>query len=149
MENYITYKELLIIAGVLLILYVIIKFIRLHWVEFMEMLNREIEIYELDQLADQHSSVEKEDDFLKTLEKLINDLRFNILVKAGKTATKKQLLEAFSEKVANHDGLHHPAFRCALNNYLILYSENICGVKIEEEELETLWKGLPRKTNTL
>lgn len=148
MDNYITYKDLLLIAGVLLIIYVIIKFIRLHWVEFMEMLNREMEVYESDLLDDQHASVDKEDDFLKTLEKLINDIRFNILVKAGKTATKEQLLDAFSEKVANYDGLHHPAFRYALNNYIIQHTENICGVKIEEGELETLWKGLPRKTKT-
>ncbi|OJV52482.1 MAG: hypothetical protein BGO31_07480 [Bacteroidetes bacterium 43-16] len=149
MNNYVTYKDLLLIAGVIFILYVIIKFIRLHWVEFMEMLNREMEVYELDLLADQHVPVDKKDDFLIALEKLINDLRYNILVKVGKTATKEQLLEAISEKVANYDGLHHPAFRYALNNYIIHHTQNICGVKIEEEELEALWKGLPRKTKTL
>ncbi|GEM63901.1 hypothetical protein SF1_18830 [Sphingobacterium faecium NBRC 15299] len=149
MDNYITYTELMLITGGLLILYIILKFIRGHWFEFMEMLNQEVEVYELDLLADQHAAVAKDGNFLKALEKLINDLRFNILVKAGKTATKEQLMEAFSEKVANYDGLHHPAFRYALNNYIIQYTEKICGVKIEEEELENLWNDLPRKTKTL
>lgn len=139
MDNYITYRELLLIAGILILLYFIIKFIRVHWLDFLERLNRKVELYESDLLADEQS----EQDFLQTLEKLINDLRYNILVKAGKTATKAQLLEAIAEKVANYDGLHHPAFRYALNNYIIHHTQNICGVKIEEEELEALWVDLP------
>lgn len=149
MDNYITYKELLLIIGVLIILYAIFKFIRVYWLEFLERLNRRIEVYESDLL----DNPQHQDDFLPSLEKLINDIRFHILVKAGKTVTKEQLLEAIAEKVAaqaaNYDGLHHPAFRYALNNYIIHHTENICGVKIEEVELEALWEGLPRKTKTL
>ena len=149
MDNHITYQELLLITGGLLILYIILKFIRGHWLEFMEMLNHQVEVYELDLLADQHASIAQDADFLKALEKLIDDLRLNILVKAGKTATKEQLMEAISEKVASYDGLHHPAFRYALNDNLIPYTEKICGLKIEEEELENLWNDLLRKTKTL
>lgn len=143
MDNYITYKEFLLIAGILIILYGTIKFIRIYWCEFLERLNGKVEVYESDLLADQ----QKEEFFLSTLEKLINDVRYNILVKAGKTATKEQLLQAIAEQVANYDGLHHPAFRYALHYYIIQHTENICGVKIEEEELEALWAHLPRKTN--
>ncbi|MBL7706805.1 MAG: hypothetical protein JNM21_14760 [Taibaiella sp.] len=149
MDNYITYKDLLLIAGVLIILYALFKFIRVYWLEFLERLNRKVEVYESELFAQPQT----EDDFLPALEKLINDIRFHILVKAGKTATKEQLLEAIAERVAaqvaNYDGLHHPAFRYALNNYIIHHTENICGVQIEEAELEALWEGLPRKIKTL
>lgn len=149
MDNYITYKDLLLIAGVLIILYTLFKFIRVYWLEFLERLNRKVEVYESGLLG----GPQHQDDFLPSLEKLINDIRFHILVKAGKTATKAQLLEAIAEKfsaqAAHYDGLHHPAFRYALNNYIIHHTENICGVKIEESELEALWAGLPRKTKTL
>ncbi|RZJ81605.1 MAG: hypothetical protein EOO20_25055 [Chryseobacterium sp.] len=143
MDNYITYQELLLILGVLITLYSIVKFIRVYWHAFLERLNGKVEVYESDLLADQ----QKERFFLSTLEKLINDVRYNILVKAGKTATKEQLLQEIAEQVANYDGLHHPAFRYSLHDYIIQHTENICGVKIEEEELEALWEHLPRKTN--
>lgn len=145
MDNYITYKELLLLAGGLIILYGVFKFIRIYWNGFIEKLNHKIEVYESDILGNQLD----EEDFLPALERLIKDLRYNILVKAGKTATKEQLLEAIAEKVANCDGLHHPAFRYALNNYIIHHTEKICGVRIEDEELEALWEDLPRKTKTL
>ncbi|WEK17907.1 MAG: hypothetical protein P0Y49_13980 [Candidatus Pedobacter colombiensis] len=76
------------------------------------------------------------------LENVVKDIRHDILEKAGKTASKAELLGQLSERLANYDGLHQPAFRMALNNYIIQHGESICGVVFSEQELEAAWEKL-------
>ncbi len=78
------------------------------------------------------------------LEELVEEIRHSILEQAGEGANKTELLRQISEKVANYDGLRLPAYRIALNNYIIQHAESICGVAYGEEELEEAWKRLPR-----
>ncbi|WP_293299839.1 hypothetical protein [Pedobacter sp. UBA4863] len=78
------------------------------------------------------------------LEAVVQDLRYAILERAGKTATKQELLEKFQQRLANYSGLRKPAYRVAINNYLIQHSQELCGVVLSEGELERIWNTLLR-----
>lgn len=94
---------------------------------------------------DEEQKPEQENnELLHELELLVNDIRAGILEKAGKEATKEQLLEQLQEKVAGFGGLHRPAYRYALNNYIIQHFQKQCGVAFSEEELDAAWESLPR-----
>jgi len=90
---------------------------------------------------DQHSAEEQEID---ELEAIVNEIREFILDKAGKEADKDELAQQLESYVANFNGLHKPAFRYALTNYIIQQAELKCGVVFEEEELEAIWEKLSR-----
>lgn len=91
--------------------------------------------------VDQHSTEEQEID---ELEAMVNEIREFILDKAGKQADKATLAQELEAYVANFNGLHKPAFRYALTNYIIQQAELKCGVVFEEEELEAIWDRLSR-----
>lgn len=76
------------------------------------------------------------------LQVVVSDLRG--ILEAGKEASKEQLLEQLSQRLANYAGLRLPAFRAALSKFIIQHAESICGVILSEEELEEAWAGLPR-----
>ncbi|UZJ63946.1 hypothetical protein OKW96_16250 [Sphingobacterium sp. KU25419] len=78
------------------------------------------------------------------LEELVNGIRSGILEQAGEQATKEQLIEQISASVASFSGLHKPAYRYALTNFIIQHSMVICGVVFSESELEEVWDALPR-----
>lgn len=141
----ITWTQFLIVLGSITIIYYIAYFIRFYGRDFLEKLNKDSTDFEEDQFSGEKTANEHhEEDQLSKLETLVNEIKSGVLVKAGKTATKEQLLQAIAEKVANYDGLHQPAYRYALNNFIIQHSKVLCGVAIEEEELEELWNKLPR-----
>ena len=94
--------------------------------------------YEIDQSGEGHFSSFEE------LEELVEEIRHSILEQAGKEANKTDLLKQISERVANYDGLRQPAYRIALNNFIIQHAESICGVTFSEEELDERWERLPR-----
>ncbi|WEK36115.1 MAG: hypothetical protein P0Y53_01260 [Candidatus Pseudobacter hemicellulosilyticus] len=75
---------------------------------------------------------------LNELEVKIAQLR-KVLAEAGKGADKQALLKRIADAMANYDGLHRPAFRHALNNFICQYTEEFCDLVIQEEELEELW----------
>ncbi len=142
MLSNITWLQFLVVLIGLLVLYYIIYFIRFHFNGMLDKLNSKSEAYELDIL--QEREPDEETKKLDELEIVINRIKTDILDQAGKSATKDQLFAAFQEKVAGYDGLHQPAYRYALNNYIIQQAKQLCGVEIEEEELEELWENLPR-----
>src|SRR5690606_15346458 len=121
--------------------YYIIYIIKFKARGLLEKLNKHSSDYEEEYSSEQEEKISDpgDDDLLK-LEVLVNDIKAGVLVKAGKSATKEQLFDAIAQKVANYDGLHQPAYRYALNNFIIQHSKVLCWVDIEEEELESLWK---------
>lgn len=143
MLNNITWTQFLVVLLSLTVLYYILYFIKFQFPSLMDKLNKKSEAYEKDLWEENDISTDS-DTQLENLENLVNSIKADILVKAGDTATKEQLFEALAEKVANYDGLHQPAYRYALNNFIIQHSKILCGVAIEEEELEALWNKLPR-----
>lgn len=142
MLSNITWTQFLVVLIGVLVLYYVAYFIRFRFNGMLEKLNQKSEAYELD--IYEKNEQDEETRKLDELEILINRIKTDILDKAGKSATKDQLLAALPESVAGYDGLHQPAYRYALNNYIIQQAKQLCGVVIEEEELEELWNNLPR-----
>ncbi|MBK1439809.1 hypothetical protein JHJ32_07430 [Parapedobacter sp. ISTM3] len=67
-----------------------------------------------------------------------------VLEQAGKQAGKEGLLNQLHQTLASFDGLRQPAYRNALKNYIIKHAEELCGVGLSGEELESDWADLPR-----
>lgn len=80
---------------------------------------------------------------IEGLEPVVADIK-SIMTAAGNDAPKEPLLEAIKARVADYQGMGHPAFRQAINQYIIRNAEHICGVGFEEEDLEAAWESLPR-----
>lgn len=142
MHNNITSTPYLLAIGVIITLLCFIYFIRKYGINFFEELNRESVRHEEDLLL--RKEAQEADDHFSQLEKLINEIKENVLVQVVGRTTKEQLFEALSQKVASYDVLHQPAYRYALNNFIIQHSKILCGAEIREDELEALWNDLPR-----
>ncbi len=78
------------------------------------------------------------------LEGIVTDIRHSIFEKAGNNAGKAELLMQLKARLANYGGLRQPAFRVAINNFIIQHAESICGVVFSEDELNEVWQTLPR-----
>ena len=78
------------------------------------------------------------------LQAVVNDLRYGILDRLGKQADKSQLITLLQDRLAKYEGLNRPAYRVAINNYIIQHAEEICGVAFSEDELNAAWDVLPR-----
>lgn len=76
------------------------------------------------------------------LEAVVLDLRSNILEEAGNTVSKNDLLTRLQLRLTNYDGLRHPAYRAAVNNFIIRDAADLCGVDFSEEELNRAWEAL-------
>jgi hypothetical protein len=93
--------------------------------------------------AEAEDAPEEEHSF-EQLEGIVTDIRHSILEVAGKGANKEMLLTQLTERLANYGGLRLPAFRIAINNFIIQHAQSICGVAFSEEELDGAWEALPR-----
>lgn len=78
------------------------------------------------------------------LEAVVLDLRSNILEQAGNTVGKADLLARLQLRLTNYGGLRHPAYRAAVNNFIIRDAAELCGAAFSEEELNRAWESLPR-----
>lgn len=78
------------------------------------------------------------------LEAVVAGLKRSTLEQAGTDVNKDQLLLQLKQRLANYDGLRRPAYRVAVNHYIIQHAKEICGVAFSEEELDAAWKTLPR-----
>ncbi|MBT2561304.1 hypothetical protein J7E50_10725 [Pedobacter sp. ISL-68] len=87
---------------------------------------------------------DKSENLFDELEEIVTDIRHSILEGAGKGADKDMLLEQLKSRVADYGGLRQPAYRVALNNFIIQHAESICGVVFSEDDLEEAWATLPR-----
>lgn len=75
----------------------------------------------------------------KELESIVANIK-GTLEKAGKEANKEELLQSFGEILASYEGLEVPAFRVAINNYIIGHAEKSCAITFREEELNQYWQ---------
>lgn len=76
------------------------------------------------------------------LEAVASELR-GIMEKAGKEAGRQQLLGQLGQRLASYAGLRQPAFRVAINNYIIEHAKEINDVAFTQKELDEHWSGLP------
>lgn len=84
----------------------------------------------------------RDDSEMDELEYITNDLRYAIFEKAGKQVGKSELLQLLEDRLADYNGLYKPAFRVAINNYIIQHAKEICGVTYHEHELNSAWDRL-------
>ena len=108
--------------------------------EIKEFLNRRIK---KNPVQDEDKSAESGNDSALGLEAVVADLR-GIMERAGKEAGRQQLLGQLGQRLASYNGLREPAFRVAINNYIIRLALEICGEQFNHQELDTHWQGLPR-----
>ncbi len=78
------------------------------------------------------------------LEMVVNDLRYAVLERAGLNAAKEELLQDLRNRLKDYQGLHKPAFRYAINNYIIQHAKEINGAAFSAEELNETWDTLLR-----
>jgi hypothetical protein len=75
------------------------------------------------------------------LEEVVEDLRTVILENAGNTS-KPILLALMAGRLENYEGLRRPAFRVAVNHYIIRQCQESCGITFTETELNQAWEEL-------
>lgn len=92
--------------------------------------------------ADTKDKLREPDEAFDGLEVVISDLRG--ILEAGKEASKERLLGQLSGRLASYAGLRHPAFRAAINNYIVTHAKEISGAAFSEQELSAAWDRLPR-----
>jgi hypothetical protein len=73
------------------------------------------------------------------LEAVVNDLRYGVFERAGKSVSKKELLEQLQERLSKYSNLRIPGYKVAINNYIIIHAEEICGIVFSEHELNSAW----------
>lgn len=140
----VTWSEYIICMLVLLFvfyLFVILRYYRTELKRFLSGKGRDNPAtdYEPDNLEDY-----TDDGSFEALEILVSDLRYAVLERAGKGAGKQLLLSQLKERLSHFEDMRNPAYRIAINNYIIQHAKDICGVVFSEEELEAEWGILPR-----
>lgn len=90
------------------------------------------------------SEEEQEGSAFAELEMVVMGIRHSILEKAGKEATKEALLTQLQQELAAYEGLKKPAFRIAINNFIMSNANEICGISFSEDELDEAWSKLSR-----
>ncbi len=141
MLSNVTWKEYLVALGVLLLLYYLLIGIKYYRKEIKNLLRgkRARPVFNI------HSEQSSEEVSLEELEAVVFDLRYAILEKAGKNTSRQELLRQLSERLANYTGLRKPAYRVAINNAVIRYAKENCGIEFSEEELNETWERLSRR----
>ncbi|WP_029274606.1 hypothetical protein [Pedobacter borealis] len=79
------------------------------------------------------------DEIFEGIDSVVAGLR-DILAKAGKDASKAELLSRLSKRLENYAGLQHRVFGPAINNDIIAHARKLCGVNFSIEELNNEWK---------
>lgn len=85
-----------------------------------------------------------EGDAFDELEMVVHDIRYAVLENAEMPISKAQLLVLLQQRLKDYSGIDKPAYRHAINNYIIVHAQEICGVAFSEDELNAAWDGQPR-----
>lgn len=144
MLSNISWRNYLIGVGILLVLYYLAVLLKFYRKDIRRLFSTKINLF---QRKEQNLSVgdaEEEKAAFEELKAVVEDLGHAVLEKAGKEATKEELLEQLRRELANYAGLRKPAYRTAVNNYIIRNAQTICGVVFSEKELDAAWETLPR-----
>ena len=78
------------------------------------------------------------------LEAVVNDLRYAVLEKAGRSIGREELLNRLKERLAEYTGLQKPAYRAAINNFIITHAQELCDVTFSEHELNSAWQKISK-----
>jgi hypothetical protein len=136
------WSEYLTIIGVLVIVWYLVLALFFFKDEVKELISGRLLKVDKVTVEENERKMSKDENPLAELEVLIDDILYSILVKAGKGVSKEVLFTRLKERLASYDGLHRPAYRVAINNFIVQQAKELCGVAFKEEELEEAWKEL-------
>jgi hypothetical protein len=142
MLNNITWSEYIIAMLVLLFVFYLFVILRYYRAELKQFLSGKGKLHPETGYDPGIQEDYSEDSSFEKLELLVNELRDAILKKAGTGADRHMLLTQLKKRLSTYQGMQKPAYRIAINNYIIQHAKEICGVVFSEEELEAEW-GIP------
>lgn len=128
-----TWGEFLITVIILISLYYLAVGVRFYLPQIKKILSGRKEIQSNDAIYNDGDAV------LNELEDVTRDLRYAVLERLSHPVSKEQLLELLQRRLAGYSGLSKPAFRVALNNYIMLHAKEICDISVNEQELNARW----------
>lgn len=53
---------------------------------------------------------------------------------------KSELILALQKKIQSYQEIDDPGFRDSVNRFILSESQNKCSIRLEEDDLRTLWK---------
>jgi hypothetical protein len=139
----VSWKEYLVVLAVTLVVYYVFVGIRYYRKELDSLLKGELPKFNKLVKKEDDNSTRNPADF-EELEAVVDDLRYAIFEKAGKLTGQQELAEQLNKRLQNYSGLQKPAYRVAINNYIIRNAKEICGVVFSESELDGMWDTPPR-----
>ena len=149
LSNY-SWKEYAAVMGILLFIYYLVIGYLYYWKDIKILigsrsgsLNRTVSATS-EQVSTDITEVSNlyNEQAIEELERIVLDIKKNILVRAGISAGKEALLSHLKERLANYDGLRQPAYRDAINKFLIENSRELCGVTFHGQELNAAWESI-------
>lgn len=136
------YLYLIAIATMLYYLWVIVRFFRKEMVQLFH--PRLIEDTPTIKAPDPTSKEDEEQAFT-SLEIVVDSIRHEVFEAQPVADDKQALLTQITGKLAGFSYLSRPAFRAALNNFIIDQAEQRYSITFNEHELNTSWDQLLRK----
>jgi len=144
MLNKVSWSEYAGVIVILLIIYYLYIGARYYRHEIKTLLSGKLPKTMRKDNAAQKSEGLSNDPSFDELETVVNDLRYSVLDKAGNPADKAELLGKIKQRLANYSGLRKPAYRVAINNYILTNAKELCGVVFSESELNAALESLLR-----
>ncbi len=142
MLEQITWSSYWIAAIILLVIYYLVVALIFFRSDITKGMKRHLAAGRSGDDEDNEETTSGEDGF-KELESIVAKIKAT-LEEAGKEADKQELLVKIGENLAGYSGLDTPAFRVAINNYIIGYAEKKCALHFEEDELNKYWEQIRR-----
>lgn len=144
MLNKVSWSEYAGVIVILLIIYYLYIGARYYRHEIKALLSGKLpKIMRKDNAAQKTERLSNDPSF-DELEAVVNDLRYSVLDKAANPADKAELLGKIKQRLTNYSGLRKPAYRVAINNYILTNAKELCGVVFSESELNAAWESLLR-----
>ncbi|MNK11818.1 hypothetical protein D3C87_298670 [compost metagenome] len=143
LNNY-TWSDYLTAAAILIAGYYLVIGGLYYRTEIKNLLSGKIKFKSRNISEDYTAPGEREEMDFDELEAVVGDLKSSVFDQAGEEVTKSELLTQLKDRVANYGGLRRPAYRVAVNHYIIQHAQESCGVAFSESELDAVWNKLPR-----
>lgn len=132
MLNNITWQQYLAALAIAVILYYLVVGYKFYLPQIKQILSGR-------QFGNASANKQIGDAELNELEDVTRDLRYGIFERADKPTDKEQILEQLRRRLAGYKGLERPAFRTAVNNFVIYHAHELCGLLFTKEELNRIW----------
>lgn len=94
------------------------------------------------QIIEPGSLEEKQMAPFEELELAVEELQ-GILESARTLTNKPRLFQQLTQCLSNHPGLREPAYRVAIQHFLLENIPKTCRLTVSQSEIETLWSRLP------